>query len=193
MLVADYVTLGVALLIVLIGAACGFDRIFEWLLEGVNKKITVGVTAYFLNGSVLALPFLASFITAYVDKWVAADNFGCNVLLFLRPDLILFGVVIKFLISLVFYFCSGFFCGLMSDAEGVLKWINRLLGATVLLVYVSLWVLTVFQLSAWIFGIDGGLYHLFEGSAIGMDLVYQHNPLNFFFETIKHSFTSLFS
>ena len=67
MLVADYVSLGVFLLIAIVGGIVGFSGVFEWLLEGVNKRITVGVTSYFLNGAVLTLPFVQSLVTAYVD------------------------------------------------------------------------------------------------------------------------------
>ncbi|MBE6629503.1 MAG: hypothetical protein E7624_01475 [Ruminococcaceae bacterium] len=189
MITLDWIVLGVGLALLLFGGMRGFGKVLKGIVSGFVGKLSAGAIAYFLYGVVLDWPIVQRLTTLLVDKLSANGNWICKLLLAIRIDMI---VLAAALFLLVFWLIKLLAAILAGIAElPLLGLVNHLCGALLLLAYACVWALVIFQLSAWIFGTQGGLYPFLEGSKIGLQYVYLHNPLNSIFETIKHSLGAL--
>ncbi len=187
----DLVILGSGLALFLLGALLGFGKVFKWIVSGIVGKISAGVITYFLYGVVLNWSLVNRLTTMLVDKLTANGNWICKLLLAIRIDLILLLVVLFFLVLAAIKLFAAIVSGIAESELPVMRTLNHLSGAVLLPGYICIWVLILFQLSAWIFGTGGGLYPFLEGSALHLEAVYLNNPLNAIFETIKHSISGL--
>ena len=184
MLTIDIVAMVAAAVFLLGGIFLGFGATLKLLTGGLVGKIISVVVCYFLFGVVLALPF----VQALLDKLVTAlheNGSGiCQVLLYIRLDLIVFAVALFFAVQLLRIWLVSLVKTIFEMDRKPMRILNKLLGALLGVVSFIIVSLIVLQILWWIGGDDGDFFYAIEGSAFGIDFVYKNNPLNSIFTTI---------
>ena len=181
----DLIVLGLLLLAVLLGFLLGFGKTLTFATGGFVGKIIATYFCYVLYSVVLSLPVIQGFIAIFVEYLANQNNIFFTILLYLRVELWLFGVVLFIAIQLIRMLIVRIIRGVFEIDVPVIKFINRVGGAIFMLAIVVSLLLVVGQILAWTTGVDGPIYQYLEGSFIKLDYVFRNNPLNGIIESIN--------
>jgi hypothetical protein len=181
----DVIILGVLLLALLLGVLLGFGKTLTFATGGIVGKVIATYFCYVLYSVVLNLPFVQNFIAIFVEYLASQENLFFNILLLLRVELWLFGVLLFVVVQLIRMLIVRIIRGVFEIDTPVMKFINRLGGAIFMLAIVVSLLLVVGQILAWTTGVYGPVYQYLEGSFIKLDYIFVHNPLNGIIESIS--------
>lgn len=181
----NIIILGVLLLAILLGVLLGFGKTLTFATGGIVGKIIATYFCYVLYSVVLNLPFVQNFISIFVEYLSSQDNFFFTILLFLRVELWLFGVLLFVAVQLIRMLIVRVIRGVFEIDTPVMKVINKVGGAIFMLAIVVSVLLVIGQILAWTTGVDGPVYQYLEGSFLQLDYVFANNPLNGIFESIN--------
>ena len=185
MITADVIALIVFLGCLFIGSAFGFGKVLGWLTGGIVGKILVVVVCYFIYGVVLDFGFVRALMGKLITALQEDGSVICKVLLAIRIDMIAFFAVLFIAVLSLRRIIVNAIDRAMSTDVKVISVTNRVLGVILLTAFAAIAMLVVFQLIAWVSGVDGSFYESLQGSAFGLDSVFTDNPLNSIFESIR--------
>lgn len=169
------------------GFFVGFGKLLEMIVDGIIGKIAAVFLAYFSFGVVLDLGFVRELLKKFITF---LDEKNWKVLLVFRIDLILLAVVLYFVIRLLQKLLTSIIVSVSDADSGVIKWVNKSFGVILSVGMLALIILIVFQIIAFVNGIDGTAFTALKDSKIGLNYLFEHNPLNALIETLKMSFNA---
>lgn len=179
MVIADLVAMALILGVVVIGYKVGVGKVLAVVTGGIVGKIISVLVCYFLYGMILELPFVQNLLKAFVDWISASDSSFVKLLLYIRIDMIVYFVALFIVVQLI----RKLVVILIGKALSIIPLVDKTFGILLSLVFFAALVLIAFQITFWITGAEGPLYKLLEGSLLGLDKLYQHNPLNSIIES----------
>ena len=190
MLVAPFLTFFCSLFftIMIIGYICGFGRLLEKIVDGIIGKIAAVIIAYFSFGVVLDLGFVKSLLKKFVS-FLTEKNW--KILLVFRVELLVLAVALYFVIRILQKLAASIIANIAEADVGVVRFINKTSGALLSFGMFMIIVLTIFQIIAFVNGIDGTAFTALKDSKIGLHFLFEHNPLVSLIETLKMSFKAL--
>lgn len=175
---ADWIAIAVIIVSILLGALLGFGKILAFLTNKVFGKITAVFICYTFGGMFMSFGFVQKFLAWIASLWTTHDNFFCNVLTHIHPEVIIFEVV--FFIA-VYWILKLF--ALLAKAVLEIKVkpvliINKVGGALIMLATAILIWLVVFQVIYWIGGeTSQNFLNSLQHSLFALDKLYLNNPL----------------
>lgn len=187
MITADIVVLIVFLSCLIVGSLFGFSRTIRWFTGGIFGIIISIIVSYFLFGIVLDWGFVRFLLDKLVTALAASDSWICKVLLAIRLELIVFGLALFTVVQILRMIIVSALSRVMQTSTPVMRVINSLFGVVFLLAFSLMMMLVVFQVIAWIGGVEGQFYQGLIGSNFGLDSIFRDNPLNSIFENIRIS------
>ena len=180
MIIADFVAISIVVVAGFIGYKVGVGRVLQKITGGLVGKIISVVVCYFIYGLVLELPFVKDLLDRFV-QWVASSNSSIvRLLLYVRIDMIAYFLALYIVVQLM----RKMVIALIGKILSLAPLVDKTLGVTLNLAFAVAVALIVMQLSFWIFGADGGLYGVLDGSLFGLDKLYLNNPLNSIIESL---------
>ena len=185
MLTVDIVIILLAAAAFIFGFFAGFGKILEMIVDGIIGKIAAIFIAYFSFGVVLDLGFVRTLMNEFINF---LDEKNWKILLVFRVDLILLAVVLYFVVRLVQKLLTSIIVSVAEADAGIIRFVNKTFGVVLAVGLLALIVLTVFQIIAFVNGIDGTAFTALNDSKIGLDYLFEHNPLNALIETLKMSY-----
>ena len=181
----DYIVLIAFVASLFIGSAFGFGKVLGWVTGGITGKIIAVIVCYFIYGVVLDFSFVRELMAKLVTTLQEDGSLICKILLAIRIDMIaFFALLFVAVLSLRKIIVKVIDKAMSSDIK-VISVTNRVLGVILLTVFAAIVLLVIFQLIAWVSGTDGAFYEGLQGSAFGLDSVFQNNPLNSIFHSIR--------
>ncbi len=181
----DVITIILVLAVGVIGYFAGFGKVLKALSGGLVGKILVIVACYFSFGIVLDFPFVQDLMAKLVTAIQNANSPILNFLLTIRLDLIIFAICLYIVLSILRWLAVKLVGSFMEIQSKPLIVINKVLGIILALFWFVMFALIVFQILAWTTGVDGAVYQALQGSFLGIDKLFQANPLNAIFESIR--------
>lgn len=176
MILADFITLGIFVLVGFAGAVAGFGRTLKAVTSGFFGVVVSLVVTYFLFGLVLKIGFVQNLVSSLVLALENSKAPICALLLTIRIDMILVGVVLFILVQLlrklVVYILKKVFEA-KNPVSGVF---NKVLGVILSVAVLFIIVLVAFQIVYWITK-EGAFYNFLKGSFFRLDKLYVNNPL----------------
>ena len=185
MLTADLIVLIAFIACLFIGSAFGFGKVLGWVTGGIAGKIIAVVVCYFIYGIVLDWGFVRALMEKLVITLQEDGSFICKVLLAIRIDMIAFFAVLFVAVLALRKLAVKLIDRVMDSDNKVIRVTSRGLGAILLTTFAAIVMLVIFQLIAWVYGLDGAFYESLQGSAFGLDAVFINNPLNSIFQSIR--------
>ncbi len=182
MIIADWIFLGVIVLTVILGLACGFSGSLKFFTGGIFGVIISVVVTYFLFGIVYE-PIAG---TGIFDGLNNAMNVDADVAKII--DQAILAVVMFILVQIVRIIIVKILAGVFEINNAVFRVINRILGIAVIAAVVVIVGLIVFQIIAWIGGgVGQNFSNWLEGSVFKLNWIYENNPLIAIFKGISGS------
>ena len=163
---------------VLVGFFMGLGRVLKSLTKHLPGKIAAVLFTYFIYGTVLNLPFVQKLLADFVNMIVGWDNIGGKILLIIRIDMIVFAAALFIAVRLAQKLTVSILASIIQSKNALFTVANRFGGALLSGACVFIIFLIFFQIAAWITDDTGTMYQLLEGSRIGLDQLFLHNPLN---------------
>lgn len=185
MMTADTVVLIVMGACLLFGALFGFSRGLKWFTSGVFGVAISVVVTYFLLGVVLEWGFVKTLMEKLVAALASSDSWICDLLLNLRADIIVVTAILFTIVQILRMIVVSVIAKIMESDNKVMRVLNSLLGVVFFIAFAIIMLLVVFQIIAWINGIEGTFYQGLVGSAFGLDVIFRENPLNSIIESIR--------
>ncbi len=147
----DVLAIAIIVGVGLLGYLLGFGKVLKFVTGGVVGIILTVVIVYFSFNVVLAFPFVQSLLDKLI---VAIQGTGSAFLIFLfetlKLDIIVFAVGLYFLVSLLRKLLVNIISNLMETDVAAIKIINRVLGAILMLFWLVVLTLIIFQVLYWI-------------------------------------------
>lgn len=184
MMTVDIVAIILTLAFFFGGIMLGFGKTLKLLTGGLVGKILSVVVCYFLFGIVLALPFVQELLNKLITALQEDGSWYCNVLLYIRLDLIVFAVALFIFVQIARRWVVSLIKAVFEINKKPIRVLNKTLGAVAGVVSLFIITLIVFQFLALVGGLDGDFYQSIQGSALGIDKLFRYNPLNSIFDTI---------
>ncbi|MBO4251359.1 MAG: hypothetical protein J5911_01710 [Clostridia bacterium] len=185
MITADIVVLIAVAFCIIGGAALGFSRWLKILTGGVFGVIISIVVCYFIFGIALDWAFVKALMLKITEALQENGSWICNFLLAVRLDLIVFAALLFLVVHILRKITVYIIASVMQADNKVVSIVNRILGVVLLFLFAVMLMLVVFQIVAWVMGVDGGLYPALQNSVFGLDKIYANNPLMSVIEGIK--------
>ncbi len=182
MITADYIVIGGACLLAVLGATLGFGRCLKILNKGVTGKIATLVITYFLLGIVLEMDQTKQAQANFVEFLKGKDNGVCDFLVTIHIETIVTAVIVFIAVMLLQLIAVNVLAGLLSVDGAVAKIFNSVLGVLLGVVECAALVLIVLE-GMYLFGggAENAMLESFKGSFFGLDNIYLSNPLSAIF------------
>lgn len=182
----EAIFIGLMALSIIVGVVSGGGRVLKRITDGKIGKLLTIIFCYFTFCLVLALPVSQNLLVTIAEK---IESINSKVLSFLiltiRLDLVIFAIIFYFVVVL-FRKLIVFLLELILEIDCLpFKIINKILGVVLSFLWLVIVILIVFQILAWTTGLDGVVYQRLEGSFLGLDKLFQNNPLNALINSIN--------
>lgn len=174
MVIADFVAISLIIVAAFIGFKVGVGRVLNFVTSGIVGKIISIVACYFLYGLVLKLPFVQDLLDKFVAWISSSESAIVRLLLYIRIDMIAYFAVLFVIVQIIRKIIIKFIGKIFSLVPPV----DKTLGVVLSLVFIIAAILILFQIVYLIFGAEGGLIGVLDGSLLGLDQIYINNPLN---------------
>ena len=170
MAVIDIVAIGGLLIFALIGIIVGFGRGLKFFTKGIFGVIIGIIVTYFVYGIVMSWEFVQQIMTKFSS--VLPDTFRVNVWV---PSVVA-AIVLFLIIQIIRIIIVSIIKHVAEAKNPVMKTINKVFG---LILFAGIFIflfLLVFQIGAWanITSLEAEIVK----SKIGLNWLYEHNPLN---------------
>lgn len=189
MLVIDIVAIALLIAFFFLGLGLGFGKGLKLFTSGWIGKIISVVVCYFIFGVVLSWGFVQDVLASFVGALKDNGSDFCEFLLTIRIEIITFAIVLFIVVQLLRILVVNLIKNVMEIDNVVIRVVNKVFGVALFFGALIILTLIVFQVIAWIGGVDGGFYNAIEGSVFGLDSVFQSNPLNSIFQSAWRSIT----
>ncbi len=184
MVVADFIAIGLVVLVGFAGAVAGFGRTLKAITSGFFGVIISVVITYFLLGLVLKLSFVQSLIGQLVTALENSSAPICSVLLTIRIDMIIVAVALFIIVQLLRKLLVFILKKLFEAKNPVSSAANKVFGVILSEAILFVILLVAFQIVFWITK-EGAFYEFLSGSFFGLDKLYVSNPISSIIPTIK--------
>lgn len=178
MCTADWIFLAVLLVGILLGALLGFGKLLAFFTNKVFGKIMSIFICYTFGGMFLSIGFVQDFLSWIASLWSTTDNFFCNFLTQIHPEVFIFYIILFIAIYWIIKLLALLAKAILEIKVTPLKIINSVGGALILTsTFLLIWLL-VFQIIYWVGGQTAAdMLHSMQPSLFGLDKMFQYNPL----------------
>lgn len=185
MILADWITLGIAVLVAVLGLVVGFGRGLKFFTGGIFGIIISIVVCYFFAGIVLDWQFVQDLLAKFVTVLTDANNGFCNFLLDIQIPKVIVFVIMFIVVQILRIIIVAIIKNVVEIDNIVFKVINKLLGMALMLAVAFMVALIVFQIISWVGGVTAEqVADAFAGSLLRLDWLFENNPLNMIFKAI---------
>ena len=178
MCAADWIFLAVILVGIVLGALLGFGKLLAFFTNKVFGKITSIFVCYTFGGMFLSIGFIQDFLAWIASLWSTTDNFFCNFLTKIHPEVLIFYIILFIAIYWILKLLALLAKSILEIKVKPLKIINAVGGALMLTAtFLLLWLL-VFQIIFWVGGQTAtDMLQSMQPSFFGLDKMFLYNPL----------------
>ena len=178
MCVADWILIAVIIFSILLGVLLGFGKLLAFFTNKVFGKITSVFVCYTFGGMFMNIGFVQDFLAWIASLWSTTDNFFCNFLTKLHPEVFIFYIILFIAIYWILKLLALLAKAILEIKVTPLKIINKVGGALFMLATSMLIWLLVFQIIFWVGGTTSAdLLENLQGSLFGLDNLFLYNPL----------------
>lgn len=145
--IGDWIFLAVLLVLVVLGALLGFGKVLKFVTGGIVGIIISIVLCYCFGGVILQLGFVSQMLTDLASHWADIDWLSA-----IHLEIIIYYVVLFILFTLIRIIIVRILKGVAETDVLVMRIINKLLGAVLMVAFGFLLMGLVFQIIAFIGG-----------------------------------------
>jgi hypothetical protein len=179
MLTADWITLGVAVVVAILGLILGFGKTLKIFTSGIFGVIISVVVCYFLYGIVINWAFTQDLMAKIVEGLQNANNGFCDFLIKIRMDIIAICVGMFIIVQIVRVIIVAIIKNISESNNGFVITVNKILGLVLMLAIAAMLALIAFQIISWVGGSTATDFaEKLQGSTFKLDEVFLNNPLN---------------
>ena len=172
MLLADWITIGVIVVTVIIGLIAGFSGSLKFFTSGIFGIIISVIVTYFLLGIVNKWQFVID-LMAKLNGMMNLEEGWENAI-----DQIILAVIIFIVVQIVRIIIVKLIAGLFEIDNGFFRVVNRILGIVIMAAVIAALGLLAFQIIYWVGGESAdAVRDALDGSVFRLDWVYDNNPL----------------
>ena len=181
MLTADIVALLAFIAFALLGVIFGFGWGLKFFTSGIFGIIISIFVCYLIFGLVLDISFVKQLCDDFLN-WLNESGSVGSFFASIHTDYIVLAVVLFFIVQICRMLIVKIVKSVVEIKNGVIKALNKVLGAVFFVLVLLAITLIVFQIIAWIGGsvADNFLAKL-DGSLFGLDALFENNPLRSIF------------
>lgn len=189
MVLADGIILGLAILFIALGVITGFGKGLEIISKGIFGKIFSLVMCYFFIGLVIKIPAVSGLMESFVTTLKDKGAWWANILLAIRVDIIAVVVAMLVIVTFLRILVVQLIKNIFETENIVMEIVNKTLGAILFLILFCALALIVFQIIYWVGGETATNFaNGLKGSFMGLDSVFNGNPINALVDTIRLGF-----
>jgi hypothetical protein len=179
MIIADYVAIGVVVLLAILGIVAGFGGGLKFFTGGIFGVIISVIVCYFAYGIVINWQFVIDIMANIRQALTGADNAFCNVLLDIHFEIVAICLAMFIIVQILRIIVVAILKNIVEINNVVFKVINKVLGLALMVGVGIIVALIVFQIIAWIGGNTSvDFANCLNGSVFKLDVLYNENPLN---------------
>ena len=176
----DYIAIIVVLAAIVLGSLFGFGKLLKFFTGGIIGFLISVVVTYFFIGVVASWGFVQDIMAKIVGAMQNANNGFVNFLLKIGIERVILGVMLFIAVQILRILIVNIIKGIMEIDNPVLRVINRVGGALLMLAVVVMLTLLAFHIIALIGGgSEESVKQALSGSVFKFDWVYEHNPLQY--------------
>ena len=178
MCTADWIAIAVVIVSILLGAILGFGKLLSFMTNKIFGKVTAVFVCYTFGGMFMSITFVQDFLAWVASLWSNTDNFFCNFLTKIHPEVFIFYVILFIAVYWILKLLALLAKAILEIKFTPIKVINKIGGALLLTATAALIWLLVFQIIFWVGGqtADDLLANL-QNSLFGLDKLFLNNPL----------------
>ena len=181
----DYIAIIAVLVGLALGALFGFGKLLKFFTGGIVGVIISLVVTYFCIGVVASWTFVQELMAKLITAMQNADSKILNFLLKIGVEKILLAVILFIVIQILRIIIVNIIKGVMEINNPVLKVINRVGGAVLMLGVLVMLTLLVFHVAALIGGsAEEAIKGALNGSVFKLDWVFDNNPMQYIIEKV---------
>ena len=184
MVIADFIAIGLVVLVGFAGAVAGFGKTLKAVTSGFFGVVISVIITYFLIGIVLKLSFVQTLIQNLVTALEKSSAPICSVLLTIRIDMIVVAVALFIIVQLLRKLLVFILKKLFEAKNPVSTAVNKVFGVILAEAILFVILLVAFQIVFWITK-EGAFYQFLSGSFFGLDKLYISNPISSIISSIK--------
>lgn len=190
-MIADWIAIGIVAVAALLGAIFGFGKVLKFYTSGIFGIIISVFICYCIGGIILQWQFVTDLLEKFASLWAGKEGFWFDFLTRIHVEVIVYYICLFIVIQIARIIIVQVLKRIVEVKNVVMKVINRVLGAALLVVMTILFALLVLQIIHWVGGsTSDALLSQLEGSVFKLDVVYLNNPLSALIDWIK-SFESI--
>lgn len=181
---SDWIFIGVAVLVLVLGSLIGFGKGLKFITGGIVGVIISVVLCYCFGGMILNIGFVQTMLADLSAKWS-----HITILNLIHLELIIFYVALFIIFSLARIILVKLFKNFAESDVLVIKIFNKVGGAILFLALAFLVMCLVFQVIQWIGGSTAEAFRgKIEMSGKILRYFYEHNPMAGLVDMVKGIF-----
>lgn len=175
---ADWIAIGVIILSITLGALLGFGKILAFLTNKIFGKVTAVFVCYTFGGMFMSIGFVQDFLKWVASLWSTTDNFFCNFLTKIHPEVFVYYIVLFIAVYWILKLLALLAKAVLEIKVKPLQVINKVGGALILTFTAVLIWLVVFQVIYWVGGTTAAdMLNSLQHSLFALDKLFLYNPL----------------
>lgn len=175
---ADWIAIGVIIVSIFLGALLGFGKLLAFLTNKVFGKVTAVFVCYTFGGMFMSIGFVQEFLVWVASLWSTQDNFFCNFITKLHPEVLIYYIVLFVAVYWILKLLALLAKAVLEIKVKPLKIINKVGGALLLTFTAVLIWLVVFQVIFWVGGsTSADFLQSLQHSLFALDKLFLYNPL----------------
>lgn len=180
MVLADWICIAAAVVVVILGALVGFGKGIGILTGGIVGIAISVFICYCFGGLIIQLSFVQTALERFASLWSGSDNFFCRVLDNIHLEVIVYYIVLFLIVQILRKIIVKIISVVGKNGFALMKAVDRILGAILFAAAGVLVFLFAFQVIYWLYGTDTEFALKFTSEISGvfkLDQIYLNNPL----------------
>lgn len=177
MQIVDWITLGIILLVAIIGLLLGFGKCLKIFTSGIFGVIISVVVTYFLIGIVGSWGFVQELLGKFTQALTDNGSGFCMFLKTIGIESIVLAVALFIIVQILRIIIVNIVKGIAEADNVVIKAINKFLGLVFALAFFAMLALVIFQIIYLIGGETSENFRQYLTGAFKINYIYDNNPL----------------
>ncbi len=180
MVYADWIAIAIVVVLLALGAILGFGRLLKFFTSGIFGIIISVFVCYCIGGMLMDIGFVGDLLAKFASLWNESSNGFLQFLTTIHFEVVVYYIVLFIVIQIIRIIIVKILKNIFEIKFIVMKVINKVFGAVLMLAIGAIIALFIFQIIYWVGGDTAeSLSDALSGSVFRLDVLFEHNPMNY--------------